>query len=61
MTSDTFDDCYRPHKSVKQCLYADVQDGDVNFIVNALLSDCAWGRLEPGPEWVPVGRLATDR
>ena len=38
-----------------------LQGGDVDFIVNSLLSDCAWGRLEPGPVWVPVGRLATDR
>lgn len=30
-------------------------------MINMLLSDCAWGRLEPGPTWVPVGRLATDR
>lgn len=26
-----------------------------------LLSECAWGRLEPGPAWAPVGRLAGDR
>lgn len=38
-----------------------LQDGDMDFILNALLSDCAWGRLEPGPVWMPVGRLATDR
>ena len=31
------------------------------FIVNSLLAECAWGRLEAGPVWVPVGRLATDR
>ena len=30
-------------------------------VVNMLLSECAWGRLEAGPQWVPVGRLATDR
>ena len=37
------------------------QDSDSTAVVNMLLSECAWGRLEPGPRWVPVGRLATDR
>ena len=30
-------------------------------VVNMLLSECAWGRLEAGPHWVPIGRMATDR
>ena len=38
-----------------------MQDSDIDFIVNSLLADCAWGRLEPGPVWIAVGRLATDR
>ena len=33
----------------------------MEHMVNVLLSECAWGRLEAGPQWVPVGRLATDR
>ena len=37
------------------------QGSDVDQMINILLSECAWGRLEPGPLWVPVGRLATDR
>ena len=37
------------------------QDSDMSQMLNMLLSECAWGRLEPGPLWVPVGRLATDR
>lgn len=37
------------------------QDSDMTQMINMLLSECAWGRLEPGPMWVPVGRLATDR
>lgn len=37
------------------------QDANTDHMVNVLLSECAWGRLEPGPTWVPVGRLATDR
>ena len=37
------------------------QGSDMNQMLNMLLSECAWGRLEPGPLWVPVGRLATDR
>ena len=37
------------------------QATNTDFMVNMLLSECAWGRLEPGPKWVPVGRLATDR
>ncbi|EIE23647.1 hypothetical protein COCSUDRAFT_66025 [Coccomyxa subellipsoidea C-169] len=37
------------------------QDASTDHMVNMLLSECAWGRLEPGPKWVPVGRLATDR
>ena len=37
------------------------QAANTDFMVNVLLSECAWGRLEPGPTWVPVGRLATDR
>lgn len=38
-----------------------LQGSNVDHMVNVLLSECAWGRLEPGPQWVPVGRLATDR
>ena len=37
------------------------QGSDLDAMINSLLGDCAWGRLEPGPVWVPVGRLATDR
>ena len=37
------------------------QDASTDHMVNVLLCECAWGRLEPGPKWVPVGRLATDR
>ena len=37
------------------------QGANTDHIVNVLLSECVWGRLEPGPKWVPVGRLATDR
>ena len=37
------------------------QDASTEQMVNVLLCECAWGRLEPGPKWVPVGRLATDR
>lgn len=37
------------------------QGSDMDQMINMLLSECAWGRLEPGPLWVPVGRLATDR
>jgi hypothetical protein len=37
------------------------QGANTDFMLNVLLSECAWGRLEPGPAWVPVGRLATDR
>ncbi|BDA47562.1 hypothetical protein COCOBI_10-4100 [Coccomyxa sp. Obi] len=37
------------------------QGANTDHMVNVLLSECAWGRLEPGPKWVPVGRLATDR
>ena len=37
------------------------QESDMDQMLNMLLSECAWGRLEPGPTWVPVGRLATDR
>ena len=37
------------------------QESDMTQMINMLLSECAWGRLEPGPMWVPVGRLATDR
>lgn len=37
------------------------QDAGTDAMVNVLLCECAWGRLEPGPKWVPVGRLATDR
>lgn len=37
------------------------QGASTNHMVNVLLCECAWGRLEPGPKWVPVGRLATDR
>ena len=37
------------------------QGSDMQQMINMLLSECAWGRLEPGPLWVPVGRLATDR
>jgi hypothetical protein len=37
------------------------QAADSNHIINMLLSECAWGRLERGPTWAPVGRLATDR
>lgn len=37
------------------------QGSDMSQMLNMLLSECAWGRLEPGPLWVPVGRLATDR
>lgn len=37
------------------------QGASTDHMVNVLLSECAWGRLEPGPKWVPVGRLATDR
>ena len=38
-----------------------VQGAGTGHIVNMLLSECAWGRLEAGPAWVPVGRLAADR
>lgn len=37
------------------------QGSGLDQMINMLLSECAWGRLEPGPLWVPVGRLATDR
>jgi len=37
------------------------QGASTACVVNMLLSECAWGRLEAGPQWVPVGRLATDR
>ena len=37
------------------------QGAGVDCLVNMLLSECAWGRLEPGPRWAPVGRLAGDR
>ena len=37
------------------------QDASTDQMINVLLCECAWGRLEPGPKWVPVGRLATDR
>lgn len=46
----------------KTVLMSDKAQGtDTDHMVNQLLSECAWGRLEPGPKWVPVGRLATDR
>ena len=46
----------------KTIIMADkAQDSDMTQMINMLLSECAWGRLEPGPLWVPVGRLATDR
>ena len=46
----------------KTILMSDAAQGaNTDFMVNMLLSECAWGRLEPGPTWVPVGRLATDR
>lgn len=46
----------------KTIIMADkAQDSDMTHMINMLLSECAWGRLEPGPLWVPVGRLATDR
>ena len=38
-----------------------MQDASTDHMINVLLCECAWGRLEPGPKWVPVGRLATDR
>jgi len=38
-----------------------MQGSDIDVVVSSLLADCAWGRLEPGPVWIPVGRLATDR
>jgi hypothetical protein len=38
-----------------------VQGAGAGAMVNMLLSECAWGRLEAGPAWVPVGRLAADR
>ena len=38
-----------------------VQGAGTGHIVNMLLAECAWGRLEAGPAWVPVGRLAADR
>ena len=38
-----------------------VQDAGTQHMVNMLLAECAWGRLEAGPTWKPVGRLATDR
>ncbi|KAK9820202.1 hypothetical protein WJX72_007430 [[Myrmecia] bisecta] len=37
------------------------QDASTDHMINVLLSECAWGRLEAGPRWEPVGRLATDR
>ena len=37
------------------------QGANTAHMINVLLCECAWGRLEPGPTWVPVGRLATDR
>ena len=37
------------------------QGANTAHMINVLLCECAWGRLEPGPAWVPVGRLATDR
>ncbi len=37
------------------------QGANAAHMINVLLCECAWGRLEPGPAWVPVGRLATDR
>ena len=46
-----------PHSSSHRLF----QDADVDAVVNMLLSECAWGRLEAGPLWVPVGRLAADR
>ena len=46
----------------KTVLMADrAQGASSACVVNMLLSECAWGRLEAGPQWVPVGRLATDR
>ena len=46
----------------KTVLMADrAQGANSACVVNMLLSECAWGRLEAGPQWVPVGRLATDR
>jgi hypothetical protein len=46
----------------KTVLMADrAQGASTACVVNMLLSECAWGRLEAGPQWVPVGRLATDR
>jgi len=41
-----------------------VQDASMHNIVNMLLSECCWGRMElkgKTPFWEPVGRLATDR
>ena len=46
----------------KTVLMADrAQGASSACVINMLLSECAWGRLEAGPQWVPVGRLATDR
>lgn len=38
-----------------------MQGANMEAMLNVLLSECTWGRLEPGPTWVPVGRLAGDR
>ena len=51
----------RMHKRMFTKCVCDLQDNDVDHMINLLLTECAWGRLEPGPRWVPVGRLATDK
>jgi len=41
-----------------------VQGADMSAMVNMLLSECCWGRMElegSSPHWEAVGRLATDR
>lgn len=41
-----------------------LQGADMSAMVNMLLSECCWGRMElegSSPHWEAVGRLATDR
>jgi hypothetical protein len=46
----------------KTILMSDTVKGSAQAdMINLLLSECAWGRMEKGPRWVPVGRLATDQ
>ncbi|KAK9809573.1 hypothetical protein WJX73_003405 [Symbiochloris irregularis] len=63
--------CRRSRHDLRLVLHFDInktilksdkaQGSNLDAVLNSLLADRAWGRVDAGPHWRPVGRLSIDK